>query len=111
VKVSSISPQFVFEPLPGEKAAQEEKAADELGLKLVRTEAAATAADSEKLDSETRDGLKRLSQLIRRNKKSSSEKSGDASQQKKRRALLLYQSLSEGRDPQDGCGENLDEYI
>jgi hypothetical protein len=111
VKIASLSPQFIFEPPAGERDAEAEKSVSELGLKVVRTEAASAAAEGDRLDSETRDGLKRLSQLIRKKTKPSPEKERGSGDQKKRRALRLYQYLSEAKDPREGRGENVDEYV
>lgn len=138
VKIASISPQFIVEAPPAAESGEQKAVAEELGLRLIRPEAASRGGgDSQSsLNSETREGLKRLSQLIQKSQAEKSAESTDeikttgtanaksgklnvdalvealeVNHRKRQKAFELYRRLQEVRDPRTGRGEKIDDYL
>ena len=114
MKVAAIHPHFVVEAPPGAENSEAQRASKELHLKLVRPEA--PGEGQETLNQETRDGLKRLTRLIREKKKASSEEQNQSrrrepDERQKRRAFHLYRAIQDARDPRQGRGDKIDEYL
>jgi hypothetical protein len=111
VKIAAISPQFVVETPAGEETTDAEKTSAELRLQVVRArEVDKAAADGSAIEAETREGLKRLSRLIRKKEKpSTSVAERRPSDQRQKRAFAVYRKISSCADPQDELGQQLDE--
>ncbi len=136
MKVAALSPQFVYEVPTSAEEADQKKIARDLHLKLVRPEESATTGDAtsghernpreeasgevgeEKktsLDDETKEGLKRLSQLLRDKRDRSKNEDAvlsilHARDRQKRRAFSIYKAIAEAQDPRAGKGEILDDF-
>ena len=93
-----------------------EKTASELHLRVVKPDAStASQASQEELGREMRDGLKRLSRLVREKKRDGGASHRDGStlngeDRSRRRALRVYRFISEAKDPRSRTGENIDHY-
>lgn len=111
MKIAALSPHFVIETSPGaEKVESERKARELRHLKIAEPEAAsATDPSEDSLDSETREGLKRLTRLLRDHSKKDSKKDAkkskdDALKNKKYRAIAAYLSASSVCTSEDDKG-------
>lgn len=113
MRIAALTPQFVIEPPAGSETVEQEKVAAELKrLKLVQTEAPDSAPADGDVDQQTKDGLKRLTQLVQKEKKKKRDNiftALEAGDRRKRRAFQQYRDIAEARDPREGKGENIDE--
>lgn len=128
MKIAALSPQMIIEVPPSVDEAETERVSQELRhLKLVEPEATAQT-DPPDLENETRAGLKRLSELIRKKSKERSDEGADpdsskdqsqnrhknsarALELKRRKAILVYQSVASDRSSEDDKGVAVDEII
>jgi hypothetical protein len=114
VKIAALSPQFVFEaPVSAEQAEADRVAAEARRLRLVQTEA---SSDSEKLDQETREGLKRLSEIVRKHSKKEKTKPTGflhvvKNDQYRERAISTYSQVDSEETPELARGKTLNKFL
>lgn len=128
MKIAALAPQFLIEVPPGIDAGETQRVASELRQMKHAEAEAASASDQATLDNETREGLKRLSQLIRRKERArdESESKGEGesetgsngkkanrfiADQKKRKALALYLTVASPMTTEDDKGLSIDKRI
>jgi hypothetical protein len=111
VKIAALSPQFVIEtPVSAEDAETKRVASEVTRLRLVPTN---PSADSEQLDQETREGLKRLSDVIRKNKKAKATRflAVLPDDKHKKRALMTYRQCADDSSSESAKGQSLNKFL
>ena len=111
MKIAALSPQFVIEaPVSAEDAETERVAAETRRLRLVTT---TPSADSEQLDQETREGLKRLSDVIRKNKKAKAARflAVVPDDKHRKRAFLSYRQCADESSSESAKGQRLNKFL
>jgi hypothetical protein len=111
VKIAALSPQFVIEaPVSAEEAETERVAAEIRRLRLVPTN---PSADSEQLDQETREGLKRLSDVIRKNKQAKATRflAVLPDDNHRKRAFLTYRQCADESSGESAKGQSLNKFL
>lgn len=109
MKIAALSPQFVFETPAGEETRQAEKAAHDLGLKIIRAESPPESSASNDLRRDAKPGLSRLSQLILEKVKGPPQRRGEDQERRRSRGLALYRALAEPEKQRKGG--NFDEFF
>lgn len=106
MKVVALTPHFVNEAPPGAESVDAEKLAQELHLKVAQVQPPEQiAGGGVDLDQETREGLKRLSHLIR--KKGPTKKPD----QRRKRALAVYRRIAGSDQMNEGHGLIVDKSV
>ena len=111
MKIAALSPQFIIEtPVSAEEAEAERVAAETRRLKLVPTD---PSPDSEQLDQETREGLKRLSEVIRKTRKAKPTTflKMVPNDQHRQRAFSTYRQIEGDESPERAKGQSLNKFL
>lgn len=127
MQVAAVAPQFIAEVPDFDANSEAERTANELAILRMVEEAHAASPSDQALDQETKEGLKRLSQLIKKAHEGPIVEEGASVIQAsspppppppgapslgadflKRRALQLYARVGEAKDPLTVYGQLFD---
>lgn len=116
MKVAALSPHFTIEASPTAEASEAKQTASKLHLKVVKPEKPSQNESGQALDQETREGLKRLSELIKEKKRKKANEEAikvakGLSDRRKEQAFEQYRDIQSGRDPTTELGKLINTYL
>jgi len=117
MKVATLTPHFVIESSPTAEVAEAKRTASKLHLKVVKPEKPSAPNESgQALDRETREGLKRLAELIKEQKKKKAQEEAvqaakSLSDRRKAKVFDLYRNIQEKHDPTNDLGKLINTYL